>query len=54
MYYIMAHRSGNPEYKGLSKIGIFNPRLNVAYLLDMSTVPAEIIHIIEDEIICYD
>ena len=54
MYYIMAHRSGNPEYDGMSKIGIFNPRLNVAYLLDMSTVPTELIRIIEDEIICYD
>ena len=54
MYYLMAHRSGKEEYKDLSKIGIFNPRLNAAYILDMSVVPAETIHAIEDEIICYD
>ena len=53
MYYLMAHRSVIPEYKELTKIGIFNPRLNTAYVLDMRAVPEPVIRTIEKDVIGY-
>lgn len=53
MYWIMGQHSGKPEYKNITKIGIFNPRLNVVYLLDMGNVPKETITEVEDDVICY-
>ena len=43
VYYPMAHHSIHEEYKQLSKIVIFNPRLNIAYFLDMNKLDKEII-----------
>ena len=53
MYYIMGIHSEKPEFKGIKKIGIFNPRLNKVYQYDLSNVPAETIKDIEDNVICY-
>lgn len=53
MYWIMGQHSGKPEYKNLTKLGIFNPRLNIVYLFDMSNVSAETIADIEKNVICY-
>lgn len=53
MYYIMGKHSGKPEFKNISKIGIYNPRLNKVYLYDMTKFPEELIKEIEDEVICY-
>ncbi len=53
MYYLLACRSTVPEYKNLTKIGIFNPRLNVAYVLDMRTVSQSVIKKIETDVIRY-
>lgn len=53
MYYIMGIHSGKPEFKGINKIGIFNPRLSKAFLYDLSNIPADTIKDIEDNIICY-
>ena len=49
----MGQHSGKNEFKGIKRLGIFNPRLNTAYLLDMSIVPAEVIKEVEKEVICY-
>ena len=54
MYWIMGQHSGKPEFKGLTKLGIFNPRLNAVYLLDVKDISEEIIQTVEDEVICYD
>ncbi len=54
MYYIMGIHSGKPEFKGINKIGIFNPRLNKAFLYDLNNVSADTIKEIEDNIICYE
>ena len=35
------------------KLGIFNPRLNTVYLLDMFKVSADTIKTVEKEVICY-
>lgn len=53
MYWIMGQHSGKNEFKGIKRLGIFNPRLNSAYLLDLSVVSAEVIKEVETKVICY-
>lgn len=53
MYWIMGQHSRKLEYTNITKLGIFNPRLNVAYILEMKSVPQNIIKEIEQEVICY-
>lgn len=53
MYWIMGQHSGKEEYKRITKLGIFNPRLNTVYLLNISDIPAEIIRDVEENVICY-
>ena len=53
MYWIMGQHSKKIEYRNITKMGIFNPRLNVAYILEMEDVPKSIIEEIEQEVICY-
>lgn len=53
MYYLMAKRSFLPEYQGLNKIGIFNPRLNKMFTLEASRIPEDVILAIEKDVICY-
>lgn len=53
MYWIMGQHSGQEIYKDIMKLGIFNPRLNVVYLMDINKVPAEVIAEVEKDIICY-
>ncbi len=54
MYWIMGQHSEQDIFKNISKIGFFNPRLNVIYLLEVSKIPYDIIKVIEDEVICYE
>lgn len=53
MYWIMGQHSGKNEFKKISKLGIFNPRLNVVYLLEIKDISQDIIKEIEEEVICY-
>lgn len=53
MYWIMGQHSQKPEFKGITKLGIFNPRLNTVYTLEMSKVPADVIRAVENDVICY-
>ena len=53
MYWIMGQHSGQEIYKTIQKLGIFNPRLNIVYLLDMKAISKEIITEVERDIICY-
>ena len=53
MYWIMGQHSGRDEFKNISKLGVFNPRLNTIYTLDIANVPKEIIEVVEKEVICY-
>lgn len=54
MYWIMGQHSGQEIYKNITKLGIFNPRLNTVYLLYMKSISDEIIQTVEKEIICYE
>lgn len=53
MYWIMGQHSGQDIYKNISKLGIFNPRLNTVYTIDIQNISPEIIKEIEKEVICY-
>ncbi len=53
MYWIMGQHSGQKVYKNITKLGIFNPRLNFVYTLDIADIALEIIEEIERDIICY-
>lgn len=53
MYWIMGQHSGQDIFKGITKLGIFNPRLNVVYLLDIAKVPEAVIKEVEEHVICY-
>jgi len=53
MYFIMGKHSGQDIYKPLSKIGIFNPRLNKVYTYDMNKLDLSVINEIENTVIGY-
>ncbi len=53
MYWIMGQHSGQEIFNKITKLGIFNPRLNTIYLLDMTKVSKDIIKTVENEVICY-
>ncbi|MBR1658135.1 MAG: hypothetical protein IJ697_06690 [Synergistaceae bacterium] len=53
MYWIMGQHSGQEVFKGITKIGLYNPRQNVAYILNVSKIPAEVIREVEEKVICY-
>lgn len=53
MYWIMGKHSGKLEFKNINKLGVFNPRLNIVYLLETSEISQEIIKKVENDVICY-
>lgn len=53
MYWIMGQHSGKPEFKSVTKLGIFNPRLNLVYTLNIQDIPEEVVQTVESEVICY-
>lgn len=53
MYWIMGQHSGNDNFKGITNLGIFNPRLNTVYTFSMSQLEQEVIKAVETEVICY-
>lgn len=53
MYYIMGCHSIHPEFKSINKLGIFNPRLNTIYTININSISPEIIKEIENDVICY-
>lgn len=54
IYYFMAKESGIKELENVSKIGIYNPRLNNVYTFDMSDFPDLQTKIIRTKIIGYE
>lgn len=53
MYWIMGLHSGQEIYKDITKLGLFNPRLNEVYLLNVDTIPDIVIKEVEREVIGY-
>ena len=54
IYFLLSKHSLFSWFSPIINIGIFNPRLNVAYTLNMLTVPVDIIREIETEVIGYE
>ena len=54
MYYLMGRHSVHPELHKIQKLGFFNPRSNIVFLLDTSKIPEEVISEVERDVICYN
>jgi len=53
MYYLMGTNSIHTEFKTINNLGIFNPRLNNVYLLEISKIPQEVIEQVKSQVIGY-
>lgn len=53
MYFIMGKKSGKEIFKSTDKIGIYNPRHNKAYVIELSKIEDSIIKQVEKEVLCY-
>lgn len=53
VYYLMGIHSAQPEFKTIKRLGIFNPRLNIVYLLDIDSIPKDIIQAVSTDVIGY-
>lgn len=53
MYYIMGLYSIHSEFQNVTNLGIYNPRLNSVYLLEISKIPLEILDEVSTEVIGY-
>ena len=53
IYYIMGTHSIHKEFQSISKLGIFNPRLNCAYLKNISAISQEVIDEVSRKVIGY-
>lgn len=53
MYYLMGLNSIHDDFEEIINLGIFNPRLNIVYILNISEISKEIIDIVSKEVIGY-
>ena len=53
MYYIMGCHSIHKEFQTIKRLGIYNPRLNTVYLLNISDISKDIIKEVSTEVIGY-
>ncbi len=53
MYWIMGLHSIHPEFKNIKFLGIYNPRLNCVYRLNVSQIPSEVIAEVSTEVVGY-
>lgn len=53
VYYLMGKRSIHPEFQNITKLGIYNPRLNIVYLIEVAHISPEIIEDVLFNIIGY-
>lgn len=54
VYYLMGKNSIHSEFNNIEKLGIFNPRLNCAFLKDINEIPNDIIENVSKEVIGYN
>ena len=53
IYSIMGKKSIHKEFENIKKLGIYNPRLNIVYTLDMKLINKDLIETISSEVIGY-
>ena len=54
MYWIMGQHSGRDEFKNIDNIGIFNPRLNRSYVLNIAQISKVSLREVEEQVIGYN
>lgn len=54
MYWRMGLHSIHSEYEKVRYIGVYNPRLNIVYRLDVRVIPAFLVQFLEATVIGYD
>ena len=54
MYWIMGLHSIHPEFKNIKFLGIYNPRLNYVYRLNVTQIPSEVIAEVSARVIGYE
>lgn len=54
MYWIMGQHSQKEMFQKIHKIGVFNPRLNMVYVLDLNQISTDIIREVESKVIGYE
>lgn len=53
MYYIMGQHSVQKEFQNITRLGVYNPRLNKVYTLDVSAIPIDTIRDVSIDVIGY-
>ncbi|SIS75436.1 hypothetical protein [Salimicrobium salexigens] len=53
VYYLMGEQSIHPEFAKIEKLGVFNPRLNNVYLLDINRISEKVVKEVQTAIIGY-
>lgn len=53
MYYLLGIHSVHKEFYDVCRLGIFNPRLNVIYYIDIQEIPALTIYQVSTEVLGY-
>lgn len=53
MYWRMGLHSIHPEYENVKYLGVYNPRMNIVYRLDVNDIPTDVISTVETEVIGY-
>lgn len=54
IYYLMLKHSDSKLYNEIKKVGIFNPKRNEAYVLEIKNIPKEFLDNIENDVIGYN
>lgn len=53
VYYLLGTHSNKEKYSKIKNLGIFNPRLNKVFLIDIDKISEETIKLVENEVIGY-
>lgn len=53
IYYLLGLNSIHEDFQDIEELGVFNPRLNKVYLLNLNDIPSEIISEVSSEVIGY-
>ena len=54
MYWRLGLHSIHPEFKSIKKLGVFNPRMNTIFFINVDDIPISIIKEVEREVIGYN
>lgn len=54
VYYLLGTHSNKEKYSKIKNLGIFNPRLNKVFLIDIDKISEETIKLVENEVIGYE